>query len=111
MCGFCGIWGAKSHWSLKSSNPRIFAVQSISERMRERHEQSVVLNSILRGFHLEVRDWGGTQWIVEHVSNGTEIVDSIAALWPAAEKLARRKIDPLNASIFVKSSDGRKDGI
>ncbi len=95
MCGFCGIWGAKNHWSLKSSNPGVFAALSGSERMRERYAQCAVLNEVLRGFHLKVRDWGGTQWIVEHVSNGSEIVDSIAALWPAAEKLAKRRIDPL----------------
>ena len=95
MCGFCGIWGAKNHWSLKSANPSVFAPQSSTDRMRERYAQCAILNETLRRFHVKVRDWGGTQWIVEHVGNGSEIVDSIAAVWPAAEKLSKRRIDPL----------------
>lgn len=97
MCGFCGIWGAKNHWSLKSSNPGVFAAQSSTERMRERYALCAILNETLRGHHLKVRDWSGEQWIVEHVSNGSEIVDSIAAVWPAAEKLSKRRVDPLQA--------------
>ena len=100
MCGLCGLWDGKRHWSAKSQNPKIFGeIPDLSERMRERARQRTALNRVTRPFGVTVRDWETSQWILEHVNGASEVVESIAALWPAVESLARRKIDPLSATL------------
>lgn len=59
-----------------------------------------VLNRVTRVLGVTVRDWEGTQWILDSVNGGSEIVPSVAALWPAVERLSRRKIDPLCAGFL-----------
>ncbi len=68
--------------------------------MRERIQQMAVLNRVTRALGVTVRDWEGTQWILDSVNGGSEIVSSVAALWPAIERLSRRKIDPLCAGFL-----------
>jgi hypothetical protein len=57
------------------------------------------MNAALRGSGVRVRDWSGTQWVVEHASGATIIVDSVAEVWAAGERLSRRRIDPLDCAV------------
>lgn len=99
MCGLCGVWRGKAHWSARSQNPRAFgAVAEPSAFMRERIEQVSALNRIAQPLGVTVRDWEGAQWIIDSPHGGSEIVASVAAVWPAIERLSRRKIDPLSAN-------------
>jgi hypothetical protein len=43
-----------------------------------------------------VKDWSGSSFLLTGRTGRTEIVDSIADLWPAAERLAGRPLDPLD---------------
>lgn len=76
--------------------------------MRERIEQARVLNRIARPLGVTVRDWEGTQWVIESADGGSKIVASLAGVWPAIELLSRRKIDPLGANFpdAAPESDG-----
>lgn len=101
MCGLCGLWGGKAHWSTKSQNPKVFGETfASSERLRERNHQRMVLNRITRPFGVIVRDWETSQWILEHVNGGSEVVESIAVFWSSVEILSKRKIDPLSAALI-----------
>ena len=101
MCGLCGVWRGKAHWTARVHNPKIFvATGDDAAPLRERFAQMTVLNRVLRPFGVSVRDWEGSQWIVDSVNGGSEIVANVAALWPAAERLSKRKIDPLSATLL-----------
>jgi hypothetical protein len=43
-----------------------------------------------------VKDWSGSSYLLTGRTGRTAIVDTIADLWPAAERLAGRAIDPLD---------------
>lgn len=103
MCGLCGFWGGKAHWSTKSQNPKVFGeTLDSSERLRERAHQRMVLNRITRPFDVVVRDWETSQWILEHVNGASEVVESIAVFWSTVETLSKRKIDPLSAALIAQ---------
>ena len=101
MCGLCGVWRGKGHWSARAQNPAIFAAtRDESNPLRERFHQMAFVNRVIRHLGVSVRDWEGVQWIVESANGGSEIVADIAALWPAVERVSRRKLDPLSLPLL-----------
>ena len=101
MCGLCGFWQSKTHWSMRSQNPKVFgAIGHSSDLMRERLHQAAVLNRVTRAFGVSVRDWEASRWVLDSVNGGCEVVDSIAAMWPAIETLSKRKVDPLSSALL-----------
>jgi hypothetical protein len=48
-----------------------------------------------------VRDWSASSYLLTGRTGRTAIVDSIADLWPAAERLTGRSIDPLDESYLA----------
>lgn len=101
MCGLCGVWRGKAHWSARAQNPKVFAASANAPRLlRERFQQMAFVNRVVRPFGVTVRDWEGVQWIVDSVNGGSEVVTDIAAIWPAVERLSRRKLDPLSSPLL-----------
>lgn len=72
------------------------------QRHRDFAHRRTVLNRIVREFGVAVREWGNGQWILDHVNGASVMVDDFAAVWPAVESLARRKIDPLSAPLVER---------
>jgi hypothetical protein len=86
---------------MRSQNPKVFgAIGHSSDLMRERSHQAAVLNRVTRVFGVSVRDWEGSRWVLDSVNGGCEVVDSIAAMWPAIETLSKRKVDPLSPALL-----------
>lgn len=111
MCGLCGVWRGKGHWSARTENPRAFAAsREPANLMRERTQQLQALNRVTRPFGVSVRDWEATQWIAASQSGASEVVATVADLWPAVERLARRKVDPLAMAFLdaLRHADGER---
>jgi hypothetical protein len=97
MCGLCGVLGSKGHWSDSATAPAVFANRTEPHtRARERQARTRLLNAVLKYYGIVVRDWSGSSYLLTSLTGRTAIVDTIADLWPAAERLAGRPIDPLD---------------
>src|SRR6201995_1000486 len=94
MCGLCGVLGGKGHWSDSAAAPAVFASRTEPQtRGRVRQARTRLLNTALKYYGVVVKDWSGSSYLL---TSRTGIVDTMADVGPAAERLAGRTIDPLD---------------
>jgi hypothetical protein len=99
MCALCGVFGGKSHWSDSASAPAVFAARTEPQtRLRERQTRTRLLNAALKHHGVVVKDWSGNAYLLSGRTGRTAIVDTIAEIWSAAERLSGRACDPLDES-------------
>ena len=97
MCALCGVLGGKGHWSEAAAAPAVFANRTEPQtRGRERQARTRLLNRALKYHGILVKDWSDSSYLLTSLTGRTAIVDGIADVWPAAERLAGRPIDPLD---------------
>jgi hypothetical protein len=60
-----------------------------------------LLSRVLAHFGLTLTDWAGTQYVVRDAKGRSEIVPDLGSLWPAAERLAGRRLDPLEPGLLA----------
>lgn len=98
MCGLCGVFLTEGSWSDTS-------VTSLAAGGRtgrhERLHRVALANRVLKLFHVSVADWNGVSYVVSDATGQTEIVASIAAVWPVAERMSKRPIDPLDERVIA----------
>ncbi len=86
MCALCGVL-MKSHWAEDGGGRR-------ARLLRAR-----LLHRVVAHFGLGLRDWGGRAYLLTDGKGRVEVVDDVGSLWAAAEALAGRKLDPLDAGL------------
>ncbi len=97
MCALCGVLGGKGHWSDSASAPAVFARRAEPQtRLRERQTRVRILNSVLKYHNVVAKDWSGNAYLLTSRTGRTAIVDTVAEIWPAAERLSGRTCDPLD---------------
>ena len=103
MCGLCGILGAEDHWTETSGRAGAFAgLAGAPTRRRERLARIDLTNFVLTYYGLRIDDWQGRSHLLKNKVGQTEVIDTIAAIWPAAEQLAGRVCDPLDAALLER---------
>lgn len=96
MCGLCGVLGGDDHWTSAAARPGVYVRgASAVDRRRERVHRVRIANLLLRQYGLKLSDWQGASYLLVNKTGKTEIVESLAHLWPAAERLSGRACDPL----------------
>ena len=96
MCGFCALLGVSSrHWS--DGTPGTLAPGA---RRRERIATVRRLNRVLAAYGLAVNDWQGSAMVLSRHTGASAIVADLGALWPAVERLAKRRPDPLDLRLL-----------
>ena len=75
---------------------------SALERMAERRHRVEAANAVLEPFGVRCAEWQG-RFTVAGRTGRSLIVDHLGALWPAAEKLAGRPIDPLDPAVILRA--------
>jgi hypothetical protein len=90
MCISCGYPPAPGHWTdAGAADP--------GERIRARFRRVRVLNAVLRLYGLTAHDGGLIPGIqIATLSGSQTIVDDLAGVWVAAERLAGMPVDPLD---------------
>jgi len=97
MCALCGVLGGKGHWSDSASAPAVFAGRTEPQtRAREHQARTRLLNAVLKYHGIVVKDWSGSSYLLTNLTGRTAVGDTIGDLWPAAERLSGRTIDPLD---------------
>jgi len=103
MCVLCGQdFVAQVHWTDRHLEDRARAAAPGSDptehqrdRRRERAQRVALTREVLRHYGLKLDDWGGSKYVLRDGKGRSEIVQDLGSLWPAAEKLAGRTLDPL----------------
>ena len=101
MCVLCWQFLAESHWTEQRFDHGETAATGTAgsdrERSRRRHRyhRTQVLNRILSHYGLRLDDWQSRSYVLSDRKGKTVLVQDLGALWPAAQQLAGRCLDPL----------------
>lgn len=96
MCGLCGLLGGGEHWTDAAPREGVYTRNDGPvERRRERARRVQAGNVLLAAYRLTLEDWQGCSYILRNATGRSEVVDSLAHLWPLAERMAGRSCDPL----------------
>ena len=86
-----------------SASPEAFGGQgAVRPRRQERFHRVKLINESLRVFALRLDDWQGQSFILSSRTGKTEIVDNLMAVWPAAEQMIGRPLDPMNPEVLAR---------
>jgi hypothetical protein len=108
MCALCGTLGGKDHWTEPLAREGVYLrAQDPAARRRERARRISEANFILRLFGMTLEDWQADSYVLRTMTGKSEIVADVAALWPAAEKLAGRPLDPLDEDVLARRERAR----
>lgn len=98
MCGLCGLLGGV-HWTDD-------AVGAPVPPRQVKLRRAALLNRVLACYRLKVDDWQGTALAVHGPTGRSALADNLAALWPAAEAVAGRPLDPLDPALLDHLESG-----
>jgi hypothetical protein len=103
MCVLCGEFVMQVHWTERKHDDRSSIVvgdDKLRERQRDRFHRTRLTNQILKHYGLQVNDWSGSKYVLSDRKGSSVVVHDLGGLWPAAEKLLRRPLDPLDPSLI-----------
>jgi hypothetical protein len=63
-----------------------------------------VLNQILTHYGLRLDDWHSRSYVLRDRKGKTAMVQDLGALWPTAQQLAGRPLDPLDPWLLARLS-------
>ena len=88
MCALCGVL-LNDHWAEQDGG------------RRGRGFRVGLVNRVLDHYGLELGDWAGRVYVLRDRKGRSTIVADLAALWAEAEKLAGRRLDPLDPGLVA----------
>ncbi len=107
MCVLCGrdyVGGA--HWTDRHVEDKARAsgrdpAEYQGDRRRDRLHRAALVNEVLRHYGLRVQEWSGSKYLLRDGKGRSEIVQDLGGLWPAAQRLAGRPLDPLDPALHA----------
>jgi hypothetical protein len=93
MCGLCGIFGEKTHWSTQG------VAKGTSRRQRFFRLQA--LNRVLSLVHYAIRDFSGTDYVLCSPTGAQTVVKEMGQMWQDLEKLSGKPLDPLDEKMIA----------
>ena len=101
MCALCGVLGETEHWTDAVARPGVFTRNTdAASRRRERMNRVAAANRLLKHYRMNLADWQGTAFVLSTATGKSEIVDNLAHLWIAAERLLGQRCDPLDEELI-----------
>jgi hypothetical protein len=102
MCALCGVLGGAEHWTDAVARPGVFTRNTdAASRQRERLDRVAAANRVLKHYRMSLADWQGSAFVLSSATGKTEIVDNLAHLWTAAERLFGGPCDPLDEELIA----------
>jgi hypothetical protein len=114
MCVLCSSeFVMQVHWtdqkiSAKNGSSVEVGSDQLRSRQRGRHRLTRLANQILKLYGLKVEDWHGSKYLLTNRTGSSEIIHDLGGLWPTAEKMLGRKLDPLNPLLLNKLLESQK---
>jgi hypothetical protein len=93
MCGLCGVFVNADHWSDSSAD-------NGETRAYSRQVKTRLANQVLAHYSLRLTDAGGSL-LLRSATGRAALVPHLGALWPAADRLARKPCDPLDPELIA----------
>lgn len=110
MCVLCGQLMTELHWSERRFDASATGgLGAELGRRQDRFQRTRMVNQVLSGYGLEFRDdWSATSYVLANRKGAAELVQSLGQLWPAAERMAGRPLDPLDPGLLnrLEGQDG-----
>ena len=101
MCGLCGVLGGPRHWTDAPARPGVFTRNTDEmQRRRERRNRVLQIDRVLRHYGVRLEDWQASSFVLSNRTGSSELVDDLAHLWAAAERLSGSACDPLDADLI-----------
>ena len=116
MCVLCGEFVSQIHWTERHIEDRVRVSETEARgdyhrfRRRDRLHRMKVANELLRHYDLKVSDWAGSKYVLRDKKGRSELVQDLGSLWPAAQKLASRSLDPLDPALHAALREASSDG-
>jgi hypothetical protein len=88
MCAVCGVL-LDEHWAEQEGG------------RRGRVFRGRLLNRVLGVYGLRLDDWSGRVWVLRDAKGRTAVVANLGVVWAEAERLAGRKLDPLDPALLA----------
>jgi len=102
MCALFGILGGAEHWTDAVARPGVFTRNTdAASRRRERMKRVAAANQVLSYYRMNLADWQGSAFVLSTATGKAEIVDNLAHLWIAAERILGRPCDPLDEELIA----------
>lgn len=107
MCVLCWQFLSEGHWTEQQFDDQDAAAAGTAgnarerSRRRERYHRTRVLNQILGYYGLRLDDWQSRSYVLSDKKGSTVIVQHLGEIWPAAQQLARRQLDPLDPQLLA----------
>lgn len=103
MCSLCGVLGVETHWSDAVARPGIFSRnEETRSRRLERAHRIRVANAVLGAYRMTLADFQGRAYVLSTATGKAEVIETLAHLWPTAERLAGRSFDPLDDHLLSR---------
>ena len=100
MCVLCGDLVGDPHWTERS-------VSGEGNRRQARIRRTRILNRVLRVHKLSLHDdLSGTHYVLGNGKGSQEVVQHLGQIWPAADRLAGTRLDPLDVGLLTKLETG-----
>jgi hypothetical protein len=87
VCALCGVL-LSDHWAE-------------ADGRRGRALRVALVNRVLAHYGLSLRDWSGRTYVLRDRKGRSAIVADLGALWAEAERLAGRRLDPLDPELVA----------
>ena len=108
MCGLCGVLGGPRHWTDAPARLGVFTRNTDeAQRRRERRNRVIELGRVLCHYGVRLEDWQASSFVLSNRTGGTELVDDLAHVWTAAERLSGLACDPLDPGLLDVLEAGR----
>lgn len=103
MCSLCGVLGGSDHWTEAAPRPGVFTRNTDAvARRRERASRVAGANRVLKHYGMALSDWQDAAFVLSTATGKTEVVDTLAHLWAAAERLSGCPCDPLDPWLVAR---------
>lgn len=93
MCALCGVLGVEHHWSATVQGA---ASADAPRRRAERGRRIAAVNAVLAPARLKLAEFRGTAYILRSPTGRSTVIDNLSELWPAAQAMTGRSLDPLD---------------
>jgi len=104
MCDVCAIFGAGEHWSdFGRTRDERYPFDGILHFRKERARRLAMINRILARIGASCEDWDGEAVAIYVPSGRFQLAATLNDIWPAAEGLTGRRIDPLSLDFLPPS--------
>lgn len=101
MCGACGVLAGGPDWTDRVGNPGGIGHDERLTRGAERQHRVRLVNMMLKPGGARLIDCGSLM-VLRGATGRTEVVDSLAHVWTAMDRVGPRSVDPLDEDFLTR---------